>query len=222
MQKPVLDYLGSLPDSEVMEPIAAGLLLNDLRRIKGFPEATVADIYRDRSRRRQRLLKESQFQHELVKMATPLGIEANVLTSAYWVSRTQSEPGISALQAIAERSGLDLSTLTSAYLEVHPKEEVAKRKPQNPKGKPTSSKRPRRPPIPEEEVQEMRRRYLAGDKVSDIARSVDRDSKLVSLIVSYRRHENRPYLGLGLLTPRKQGYSREELLEMVKNSNIST
>lgn len=206
----VSDYLRSLSDQEVRNPV----LLNHLRRFNGFPEAQHGDITLELNRRSTRDRRDSQFQRDLLRVAEVLGLQPSVLMSAYWPVRHQfnwnelrEKPAEQALDLIAQATSLDIQILVEAYWRVHVKEKK-KVKPKKPP-KPVKDRPKTVNYISEEDTQEMRRMWLDGEKTGAIARRFCRDAKLVSLILRNERHQERPYLELGILEPRR--YDREEL-----------
>lgn len=233
MSMSLSEYLRTLPDSEIMEPVDIGKLHLKLRRERGFPDALMETIHRERSRRTKLERRGSQFQHALVSIEQALCLPPKTLTSVYWGIQTQVEPGEPALQAIAERSNMELSKLLQEYQKTLVEEQPAKRrtrkgakkrKPKPPEAKAEQKVRPTKattghkgpgPTIPVETIQEMRRRYLEGEDPKSIALSLDKEKDLlhlVTLIVTNQRRNRVPYLELGVLERRK--YERAELLQL--------
>jgi hypothetical protein len=229
MSMSLSEYLRTLPDSEIMEPVDIGQLHLKLRRERGFPDALVENISQERSRRIRLERRGNQFQHALISMEQALFLPPRTLTSVYWSIRTQVEPGDPALQAIAERTDVGLSKLLQEYQKTlaggHPSKRKAKRrKSKNPEVKAERKEKPPKtttgrkgpgPTIPVENVQEMRRRYLDGEDPKYIALVFGKGKDLVhlvTLIVTNQRRNRVPYLDLGVLERRK--YERDELLQL--------
>jgi hypothetical protein len=177
------DFLHSLPDQEVMEPVDLAVLLNRLHRELGYPDAVYQDVRHERTRRFRLRRQENQFGRDLVALEAALGLEPRTLTVPYWGIRDQ-HPQSKSFPVLAERTGVPFERLTEGYCKIHgpdpkpgrpkgsrqntPQQRAPRPAPERVRVKANQEPHEKSPPAPSEAVLAVRKMFLDGHSPTEI------------------------------------------------------
>lgn len=184
------EFLQSLPDRDVVEPVEAGALLNRVQREWGWSAAKLSDIVHERNRRTKLRQKDAQFQRDLIAIETAMGLGLRTLAGPYWDIRA-THPLEASLPLLAEKAKVDLEHLTRECHRLRPpikqgrpkgvpnsrprvmkaKAPKPELKPKRPSARAGSPQEPKQPPAAPETVLAVRQMFLDGMSVSEIHKS---------------------------------------------------